>query len=218
MSHELRTPLNAIIGFTNLLLKRLGASSCQQQQDYLTRVQTNGLHLLALINTLLDLARIEAGQESLTLEPVAVSSLVQDVMRQMEAQVPHEVQFRADLPPVIALLQADSAKLKQVLINLVGNACKFTERGHVTVRVHAEPGTCVPTCIEVVDTGVGIPPEQLATIFERFQQGDSRLARKYPGTGLGLAIVRALCDLMGYRVEVDTGVGRGSTFRVLLAD
>ena len=122
------------------------------------------------------------------------------------------VQLQVELPPDMASLETDAGKLKQILLNLIGNAAKFTEQGSVTVRVKIEPDTCRPTRIEVIDTGIGIPSERLETIFERFQQGDNSMARKYGGSGLGLAISRALCEIMGYRLEVSSEVGKGSTF------
>ena len=126
------------------------------------------------------------------------------------------VRLRTMLPPRLAPLDTDAERLKQVLFNLVGNALKFTPQGEVTIRVDAEPGSHRPLRIEVCDTGIGIPPDRLGAIFEPFQQADSSTARQYGGTGLGLAISRSLCELLGYRLEVESVVGQGSTFRIVL--
>jgi signal transduction histidine kinase len=117
---------------------------------------------------------------------------------------------------VIASVLTDASKLKQILINLVGNALKFTPKGTVTVRVEVEPATHRPRCIAVVDTGIGIPAERREAIFEHFQQADNSTARQYGGTGLGLAISRALCQLLGYQLTVESTVGQGSTFRIIM--
>ena len=216
MSHELRTPLNSIIGFTNQVLKHNQQDFQPKQQLYLERVRDNGLHLLQLINDILDLSRVEAGHLELELMPVALDVMLEDVLNQCAGLAPNTVTLHAELPPLMTPFEADAGKLKQVLLNLVGNAVKFTQQGRVTLRVEVEPDTSRPVCIEVSDTGIGIAPEQLATIFERFQQADSSMARRYGGTGLGLAISRALCDLMGYRLAVSSEVGKGTTFSLHL--
>jgi PAS domain S-box-containing protein len=218
MSHELRTPLNSVIGFTNVLLKNKAGNLRGQDLTYLNRVLENGKHLLDLINQVLDLAKIEAGRMDLDTAPVALDALVHETLGQLEAQVrDKDVELVADLPPRLAPLEGDAGKLKQVLINLVGNAIKFTERGSVTVRVLADPGTARPLCLEVADTGIGIPPDKLDGIFEAFQQAEGSTTKKYGGTGLGLTIARSLCRLMGYRIEARSKVGAGTTFRVLMA-
>lgn len=217
MSHELRTPLNSIIGFANILLKNKEANLLPTQLNFLDRVQANGKHLLGLINEILDLSKIEARKVELQLSQVALDALVRETVAQQEALVRDKpVHLLAELPDRIALIETDADKLKQVIINLIGNALKFTERGNVTVRVVTEGPDCRPTRVDVVDTGIGIPREKLGMIFNAFQQGEEGTARKYGGTGLGLTISQALCQLMGYRIEVDSEVGRGSTFSVVL--
>jgi signal transduction histidine kinase len=124
---------------------------------------------------------------------------------------------RLDIPQSLTPLATDAGRLKQILLNLVGNALKFTPQGTVTIQVESDPVTQQPTCINVIDTGIGIPAERLESIFERFQQADNSIARKYGGTGLGLAISRALCQLLGYQLTVESTVGQGSTFRIILA-
>jgi|GEM_PF-2210289 len=215
MSHELRTPLNSVIGFASILLKNKAANLSQNDLNFLERIQANGKHLLALINEILDLSKIEAGKIELQLEPVALDVLVRETVAQQEGLVrDRPVQLLADLPASVAPIQADGEKLRQVIINLIGNALKFTERGSVTVRVVTHPVDHRPLRIEVSDTGIGIPQEKLGLIFQAFQQADASTARKYGGTGLGLTISQALCHLMNCRITVASEPGRGSTFSV----
>jgi PAS domain S-box-containing protein len=217
MSHELRTPLNSIIGFANILLKNKEATLSAAQLNFLERIQANGKHLLGLINEILDLSKIEARKMELRLGPTALDSLIHETLAQHEALVrDRPIQLVADLPAGLALLETDADKLKQVLINLIGNALKFTERGSITVKVLTDPGDGRPVRIEVRDTGIGIPLEKFALIFEAFQQAEVGTTRKYGGTGLGLTISQALCQLMGYRIEVSSEVGCGSTFSIVL--
>jgi len=217
MSHELRTPLGSIIGFANLLRKNRHGNLQAQDLVYLERIQANGTHLLSLINAMLDLSKVEAGQTDLQMTQIALNALIPEVLEQLEGSKPYpQVPLRAALPLAIAPVLTDASKLKQILINLVGNALKFTPEGTVTVRVEVEPATCRPISIDVVDTGIGIPPERCEAIFEHFQQADNSTARKYGGTGLGLAISRALCQLLGYQLTVESTVGQGSTFRLMM--
>ena len=217
MSHELRTPLNSVIGFANILLKNRTGNITAAELNFLDRIVANGKHLLALINQILDLSKIEARKVELQLGSVALEALVRETIAQQESLTKDRpVELVAELPAVLAPLQTDADKLKQVLINLIGNALKFTERGRVTVRVVTAPGTNSPSRIEVSDTGIGIPKEKLGVIFQAFQQAEAGTARKYGGTGLGLTISQALCQLMGYRIEVTSQPGAGSTFSVVL--
>ena len=217
MSHELRTPLGSIIGFANLLRKNKYHSLQAQDLVYLERIQANGTHLLSLINAMLDLSKIEAGQSDIQMTQIALNTLIPEVLDQLEGSKPYpRVPLRAALPPTIAPVLTDARKLKQILINLVGNALKFTPEGTVTVRVEVEPTTHCPISINVIDTGIGIPPERCEAIFEHFQQADKSTAWKYGGTGLGLAISRALCQLLGYQLTVESTVGQGSTFRLMM--
>ena len=218
MSHELRTPLNSIIGFANILLKNKEGGLNASQLTFLDRIQANGKHLLGLINEILDLSKIEARKVELQLSSVALDVLVRETLAQQEALVRDKpVELLTDLPGQIAPFVTDADRLKQIIINLVSNALKFTERGSVTVRVVADPASHIPSRVEVRDTGIGIPGEKLGLIFEAFQQAEAGTARKYGGTGLGLSISQALCQLMGYRIEVTSEVGHGSTFSVVLA-
>ena len=191
MSHELRTPLNSVIGFANILLKNKKQHLDQGETGFLQRIQANGRHLLSLINEILDLATIEAGRVELEILEADLSDLVMETLQQIEGQVrDKDVKVLADVPDVSLPVETDPHKLKQIIINLVGNALKFTEHGSVTVRIDAEPdGT--PFAIRVIDTGIGIPKERLKGIFEAFQQADGSTTRRFGGTGLGLAISEA---------------------------
>jgi signal transduction histidine kinase len=214
MSHELRTPLNSVIGFTNMLLKNRQGRLDRQELVYLDRVRANGMHLLALINEVLDLAKVEAGQPELQLDEVDLRELVSATAQELEGKQHGGVALRLEVPPVHAIT-ADPLRLKQVLINLAGNALKFTEHGFVTIRVIATPRG-VPVAVEVTDTGIGISPDRIRSVFEPFTQAEPDTHGRYGGTGLGLAISRALCEMMGFRLAVESEPGVGSTFRILL--
>ena len=217
MSHELRTPLNSVIGFANILLKNKSGSLATAELTFLDRILANGRHLLSLINEILDLSKIEARKVELQIAPIALETLVRETVAQQESLVRDKpVQLLAEVPAAVAPFPTDAEKLKQVIINLIGNALKFTERGSVTVRVVTDPKDHHPLRIDVVDTGIGIPQEKLGIIFEAFQQAEAGTTRKYGGTGLGLTISQALCQLMGYHIRVTSEVGRGSTFSVIL--
>ncbi len=217
MSHELRTPLNSVIGFANVLRKNKAGTLREQELGYLDRIAANGKHLLGLINQILDLSKIEAGKMELEIAPVALDALMHETVAAVQGAARPGVELRAAVPASLAPLETDGARLKQVLINLIGNALKFTERGNVTVRIAGDPVTGAPVFIEVADTGIGIPADRLEAIFRPFEQAESGTTRRYEGTGLGLAISRSLCELMGYRLEVESVDGAGSTFRVHFA-
>jgi PAS domain S-box-containing protein len=217
MSHELRTPLNSIIGFANIVLKNKKGHLDQQESGYLSRIVVNGRHLLSLINEILDLAKIEAGRMELEIMQTDVGALVRETIQGLEGQVKDkDVKLLADVPEKVLPVETDPHKLKQVIINLVGNALKFTEHGSVTARVQTDrDGT--PLAIRVVDTGIGIPRNRLEAIFEAFQQADGSTTRKFGGTGLGLTISRSMCQLMGYDLTVDSEEGKGSVFSIVMA-
>ena len=217
MSHELRTPLNSVIGFANLMLKNKAGHLRSDDLLFLERIAANGKHLLALINQILDLSKIEARRTELVSGTVDLERLVTDIVSHFEAQLKDRpVELQADLPRPMTPLMTDEGKLRQILINLLGNAIKFTEKGSVTIRVVVDETTRHPQRIEVTDTGIGIPADRQELIFEAFRQADASTGRKFGGTGLGLTISKALCDLMGYQIELESQPGRGSTFRVML--
>lgn len=221
MSHELRTPLNSVIGFTNILLKNKDGRLNEKDIGFLQRVLSNGKHLLALINEVLDLAKVEAGRMELIIEKVDLGALCVETVQQLEGQAKTkegQVKLIADVPAEVAPVDTDSAKLKQVIINLVGNALKFTHEGSVTVRLELAADGKTPVAIAVIDTGIGIPADRLDAIFEAFQQADAGTSRKYGGTGLGLTLSRSICQLLGYDLIVESEVGKGSTFKIVLGE
>ncbi len=214
MSHELRTPLNAIIGYTEMMADGLYGDVPEKAQGVLERVQANGRHLLGLINDVLDLSKIEAGQLVLTMEEYSVTDMVATVLSATESLArAKNLRLASDVPAGLPTGTGDARRLTQVLLNLVGNAIKFTDQGSVEVRAAAVDGRFE---LSVVDTGFGIAPEDQAKIFEEFQQVDNTSTRKKGGTGLGLSISRRIVELHGGRITVESGVGKGSTFKVVV--
>jgi GAF domain-containing protein/anti-sigma regulatory factor (Ser/Thr protein kinase) len=214
MSHELRTPLNAILGYTELMLDGLYGDLPSKTTEVLERVQKNGTHLLGLINDVLDLSKIEAGQLVLSLEEYSLKDIVQTVVSATESlasakQLPLKLEVADGLP----LGQGDARRIAQVLLNLVGNAIKFTDRGEV--RIVAQMANAM-FCVAVADTGPGIPASEQARIFNEFHQIDSSNTKKKGGTGLGLAIAKRIVELHGGRIWVKSELGSGSTFQVEL--
>ncbi len=219
MSHELRTPLNSVIGFSNVLRKNKAGNLHPQDLGYLERISTNGVQLLALINDILDLSKIESGKLSLEITSVSVGDLVHDTLVQLgDRRFKEGVSVDAMVPLALNAIDTDAAKLRQVLINLIGNAVKFTHAGTVTVTVEANSQGNRPARIRVADTGIGIARDRLSAVFDAFEQADTSTARQFGGTGLGLSISRALCELLGFRLQVDSVLGRGTTFTIELAD
>jgi signal transduction histidine kinase/PAS domain-containing protein len=216
ITHELRTPLNSVIGFANVLLKNKEGHLKQQDLLYLEKILANAKHLLSVINQMLDLSRIESGRLELTISSVSLQELVRDTMEEMRSLLRSGVVgLLADIPAQTARLQGDEQKLKQVLINLLGNALKFTERGSVVIRV-TNDDQHRPMRIDVADTGIGIPQNKLKDIFEAFERAGGPEAADFEGTGLGLTISRSLCRVMGYDLTVASEVGKGSTFSIFL--
>jgi signal transduction histidine kinase len=210
VSHELRTPMNAIIGYTKLMLDGLDGDLTEQQTADLERVVQAADNLLGLINGLLDLAKIEAGKMELNLEEVDVAVVIDDVMDLVHPSADAKsLSIRAEVPAALPTAWADRARVRQVLVNLIANAVKFTEHGGVTIRASVVDGWIT---MAVVDTGVGISPEAQTYIFEEFRQADASTTRRYGGTGLGLAISRRLIALHGGRIWVESTVGVGSSF------
>ncbi len=219
MSHELRTPLNSVIGFASLLLKNKEDHLDDTEQMYLQRILANGKHLLFLINQVLDLAKIEACKVYAEWRLVELRPLIEAVVGQLDGQAREKgISVVSEVPPGAWPLATDPGKVTQVLVNLVGNAIKFTEKGQVTVSLVPVKDGSRAGAIEVRDTGIGIQPDRHEIIFEAFQQAEDGTSRKYGGTGLGLAISRALCDVLGYRIEVESEPGQGSTFRVVIPE
>jgi signal transduction histidine kinase len=218
MSHELRTPLNSIIGFANFVLKRRRRDLTEDDRSYLERIVANGKHLLRLISDILDFTRVETARLEPVREPLSVEKLVRETVDQFgEGAEEGNVPVMIDVAPNLRPVETDELMLKQVLINLLSNALKFTREGSVTVRVRTGERADTPIGIDVIDTGIGIPRERQGAIFEAFQQVEGGMSRLYGGAGLGLAISKSLCELMGYRLNVESEVGRGSTFSILFS-
>jgi signal transduction histidine kinase len=216
MSHELRTPLNAIIGVSEML--REDAEALKQDTEPLDRVLGAGRHLLALINDILDLSKIEAGRMELQLEDFALAPLIDSVVKTIEPlAAKNENRVAVSCDAAIGMLHADQMRLRQALLNLMSNANKFTERGTITVDArHGQENGRDCVTIAVADTGIGMTPEQMGKLFQEFSQADAATTRKYGGTGLGLAISKRFCQMMGGDITVESEVGRGSTFTIRL--
>jgi PAS domain S-box-containing protein len=218
MNHELRTPLTAIIGFSRVLLQGKQGELSEGAQRYADRIQANGLHLLSLINQILDVAKVEAGRMDLEPERVGVDAIVRETVAMLEATAEAKgIALVSEVPARVSTVVTDAGKLRQILINLVGNSVKFTEQGEVRVRVDVDAATARPVSITVRDTGIGIPLDRQQKVFEPFEQGDSSTRRQFGGTGLGLSIVKTFAELIGAAVEVESEVGRGTTFTIWLA-
>ena len=218
MSHELRTPLNAIIGLSEMLVSNAARFGTEKALEPLRRVHRAGTHLLGLINQVLDLSKIEAGKLELNVETISIAPLIDEVVgtaRPLADQNKNNLAIDCprDLPPI----EVDALRLRQILLNLLSNACKFTKNGNVTLHV-ARSVKDAQQFLEfaVTDTGIGMTPEQIGRLFEEFSQADVSTARQYGGTGLGLAITRHLCRMMGGDVTVRSEPGKGSTFLVSL--
>jgi len=210
MSHELRTPLNAILGYTELILDDIYGATPPKMRAVLQRIETNGKHLLGLINDVLDLSKIEAGQLTLTLGDYSIKELVQGVYVAVEPlATAKNLALRLDVVPNLPRAHGDERRLAQAILNLVGNAIKFTDAGEVAIAAAAADGAVT---IAVRDTGPGIPLADQAKIFEEFQQADNSITRKKGGTGLGLAISKRIIEMHGGRLWVESEPGQGSTF------
>ncbi|MES2180278.1 MAG: PAS domain S-box protein [Gemmatimonadota bacterium] len=217
MNHELRTPLTAIIGFSKVLLQGRAGVLSSGAQLYTERILDNGMHLLSLINQILDVAKVEAGRMELDRDTVALDALVNETLAMLESTAESKgLTLRKEVPDRVVPFVTDAGKLRQILINLVGNAIKFTAQGEVLVRVIADPVTSHAREIIVRDTGMGIPAERQDKIFEPFEQGDSSTRRQFGGTGLGLSIVKSFVHLIGATLDVESEVGVGTTFTIRL--
>src|SRR5262249_26779878 len=214
MSHEIRTPMTAVLGYTELLLK--GEARGEEKSEWAAAVRRNGADLLQLIDGILDISRVEAGELDIHIKPCRLRRLVEDTAAPIAAAAHDkglEFNFEVD-PATPEAMETDPVRLRQVLNNLLQNALKFTENGSVSLWVGRDSASTV--CFAVRDTGIGISPQDREKIFATFGQADASHTRRYGGAGLGLSISRRLADLLGGSLEVSSDVGRGSEFRLTL--
>ncbi|MFY9837752.1 MAG: ATP-binding protein [Xanthobacteraceae bacterium] len=214
MSHELRTPLNAILGYAELMMDGAYGEPSHKMMMVLKRLQANGAHLLGLINDVLDLSKIEAGQLVLELSGYSIDDIAQTVRSTLEPLASDKkLAFKLELAPQLPAGWGDGRRLTQVLINLVGNAIKFTDTGEVVIKAEADKDSLH---LSVRDTGPGISADDQAKLFQEFQQADNTITRKKGGTGLGLAISKRIVEMHGGKIWVESQVGQGATFSFML--
>ena len=215
MSHELRTPLNSIIGFSEILMQKMSGELNEKQEQYINNVLKSGKHLLALIDDILDLSKVEAGKIELVIEKISVPENIHDAVTLIkERAMKHRVVIKKDIDPQLEI-EADKQRFKQILFNLLSNAVKFSKPDGGTVTITAKKEDEVAR-ISVSDTGIGIREENMKKLFTEFEQLDSGTTRKYGGTGLGLAITKKLVELHGGKIWADSRYGEGSTFTFLM--
>jgi signal transduction histidine kinase len=210
MSHELRTPLNAILGYTELILDNIYGETPEKMREVLERLQVNGKHLLGLINDVLDLSKIEAGQLTLSLADYSLEDVVHTVFTAVESLATGKnLALTTDIAPNLPIGHGDERRLAQVLLNLVGNAIKFTDKGEVAIKANTANGSFT---VAVYDTGPGVAPSDQGKIFEEFQQADNSATKRKGGTGLGLSIAKRIIEMHGGRIWVESEIGKGSMF------
>jgi signal transduction histidine kinase len=210
MSHELRTPLNSIIGYSEVLMDGVDGELPEEAVEDVQAIHSSGRHLLGLINEILDMAKIEAGQMNLSQKPMDMMEMLSEVVRDSQILVKEKaVELRLEVSEAVGQVYGDRMRLRQIMLNLLSNAVKFTEQGQIVVRCMTQGETLR---VEVEDTGMGIDENSLEVIFERFRQADGSSTRRAGGTGLGLAITRQLVQMHGGEIGVRSQLGVGSTF------
>jgi signal transduction histidine kinase len=210
MSHELRTPLNAILGYSELIIDNIYGEVPEKIREVLERVEKNGRHLLSLINDVLDLSKIEAGRLTLTLNEYSMQDIIQTVFTSVEAlAVEKNLDLKTTVPNDLTNGKGDGQRIAQVVLNLIGNAIKFTDQGEVNVEAAVSNESFL---ISVSDTGPGLSETDQLKIFEEFQQADGSSTRKKSGTGLGLSISKKIVEMHGGRIGVESTLGKGSKF------
>jgi signal transduction histidine kinase len=214
VNHELRTPVSAIIGYGRLVLRATEGQIAPLQRDNLYDLLNNADRLLNLIDSLLDVAKIEAGKMEIRVESIRVDEIIQGAISTIETTLKNgDVRLTREIASGIPAVNNDREKLRQIILNLLDNAVKFTERGEIKIIASQQDGSLK---LVVSDTGIGIEKEELNQIFEEFHRGDSSSTQKYRGTGLGLAIVKKFVNLLGGEIAVESDVGKGSTFTIML--
>ncbi|MEM7332026.1 MAG: HAMP domain-containing sensor histidine kinase [Chloroflexota bacterium] len=214
VSHELRTPLNSIVNFAHILSQGVRGPLTEGQVDYLSRIQHSGWHLLAVLNDLLDIAQIEAGEFDLKYAPTNLHLVCEEAMNNTTGlQLDNNISVVRNYPDRWPIVKADPMRLQQAIINLLGNAFKYTKEGFVSLRVHCDESLVY---ISVEDSGIGIKEEDMGKIFDEFHQVDQSVARRRIGTGLGLSITKHLVERHGGTMQVESQVGKGSKFTIIL--
>jgi signal transduction histidine kinase len=214
LSHELRTPLSAIINFSYILAGNHHGSVTAEQRDYLTRIHDAGNLLLEIVNDLLDLAKIESGQMEVFREPVDLASLGVSVMNTISGLVSNRVELHQEVPVDLPPVNGDETRIRQILLNLLSNAAKYTEQGHITLRMAQQDENFVK--VSIIDTGIGVKREDFERIFEEFQQTEEAFAMRKVGTGLGLPISKKFVELHGGRLWLESEYRQGSAFHFVL--
>lgn len=211
MSHELRTPLNAIIGFSDIMSLGMGGKLNETQQGYVEDIHSAGEHLLIIIDDILDISKVESGKMELLIENFSVNELMEEILTLIKNKaIKHNIDIISDIDPQLGYIEGDKLRIKQVILNLISNAVKFSkEGGKITVTAKKIDGMAK---FSVSDTGIGIKEKDLEKLFEKFQQLDTGITRKYGGTGLGLVISKNFVELHGGKISVESIYGEGSTF------
>jgi len=214
MSHELRTPLNSILGFSGIVLQGLSGPLTDEQRKQLGMVRTSARHLLALISDVLDISKIEAGEFRAVIAPFDARAVIERAAATLRPAVAAKgLELRVDVGAEVGPMESDERRVEQILLNLINNAIKFTERGAVSLRASVGDDRLH---VAIADTGIGIRPEHMDLLFRPFRQIDGSLARNHEGTGLGLAICSRLASLLGGEIHAESEWGKGSTFTVTL--